>query len=160
MAGSPTLIVGFGNTLRGDDGAGWKAAQLLVEDPRVDGAVIVARHQLTPELAEDISRAGLVVLIDARRDSLPTGSVAVSMVRPKPNRVSSRLSTHDLDPSALVGLAERMFGPAPPVVLVSVSAAKLDHGDRLSPEMRAAMPAVLDAVVRAAHETRTGASGA
>ena len=59
------LVIGYGNPLRGDDGAGWKAAELLAEDPRLAGAVVLARHQLTPELADDVSRASLVVLVDA-----------------------------------------------------------------------------------------------
>jgi len=59
------LVVGYGNPLRGDDGAGFNAAWLLSLDPRLQGADVLIRQQLTPELAEDVARADLVVLIDA-----------------------------------------------------------------------------------------------
>src|SRR5919198_4121190 len=67
-AGRRVLVVGYGSSLRGDDGLGWHAAALLAADPRLAGAEVLARHQLTPELAEDVSRAALVVLVDARAD--------------------------------------------------------------------------------------------
>ena len=75
------LVVGYGNPLRSDDGVGWRAAQLLATDPRLAGARVLARHQLVPELALDVSRAPLVVLVDAAADGDP-GSVSLRWVRP------------------------------------------------------------------------------
>ena len=54
------LVIGYGNPLRGDDGFGCSAAGLLAADPRLDGATVLGRHQLTPELATDIAGASLV----------------------------------------------------------------------------------------------------
>ena len=73
------LVVGYGNPLRGDDGVGWRVAERLAADQRLDGAAVLQRHQLTPELALDISAVSLVVFIDASRD-LPPGSVDVGRV--------------------------------------------------------------------------------
>ena len=55
------LVIGYGNSLRGDDGAGPYAARLLQNMNDEGGWDIVACHQLTPELAETISRASLVI---------------------------------------------------------------------------------------------------
>ncbi len=57
------LVVGYGSTLRTDDGVGRAAAQRLVTDPRLDGATVIACHQLAPELALDLSQAAFAVLI-------------------------------------------------------------------------------------------------
>jgi len=70
------LVIGYGNALRSDDGIGVHAAALLRDDHRLAGVEILALHQLTPELALDMSRASLVVLIDASTEG-PPGSVAV-----------------------------------------------------------------------------------
>jgi hydrogenase maturation protease len=77
VSGGPqdVLIIGYGNPLRSDDGVGWQAAELLTDDPRLADAQILACHQLTPELAEDVSRAGFVVLIDASTEPGVPGSV-------------------------------------------------------------------------------------
>ena len=58
------LIIGYGNPLRGDDGLGWRAAEQLAEIIPQSEAEVIACHQLTPELAEPISRARLVIFID------------------------------------------------------------------------------------------------
>ena len=79
MTAAGVLIVGYGNPLRSDDGIGWHAARLLATDPRLDGARVLARHQLAPELAADVSRASLVVLVDAAAKGDP-GSVAVRRI--------------------------------------------------------------------------------
>lgn len=67
-----TLIIGYGNPLRGDDGLGWHVAQRLAAVLPQHRARIEVCHQLTPELAEPISRADLVIFIDAE-DLAPAG---------------------------------------------------------------------------------------
>ena len=84
MNDAGALVVGYGNSLRSDDGVGWHAAGLLATDPRLAGARVLARHQLVPELAVDVSRASLVVLVDAAADGDP-GSLSVRRVRPRPS---------------------------------------------------------------------------
>jgi hydrogenase maturation protease len=109
--GTGVLVVGYGNPLRTDDGVGWHAARLLAADPRLADAQVLARHQLAPELAADVSRASLVVLVDANADGDP-GSVTVGQVRPEP--ATSASWSHHLTPEALAGLAETLYGPVPP----------------------------------------------
>ena len=57
------LVIGYGNTLRSDDGAGQRVAELVAEWklPNVRSLPV---HQLTPELAEPISQAELVIFVD------------------------------------------------------------------------------------------------
>ena len=145
MTGAGVLVVGYGNSLRTDDGAGWHAAHLLAADPRLADAQVLARHQLAPELAVDVSRASLVVLVDATADGDP-GSVTVRRVRPHP--ATTATWSHHLAPEALAGLAETLYGPAPPIVLVSVAAASFAEGDRLSSTLEAALPELVEVVAR------------
>jgi hydrogenase maturation protease len=143
-AGEGVLVVGWGNPLRGDDGLGWHAATRLVEDRRLAGATVLCRHQLTPELAEDVARTGsLVVLVDAGVDGGPPGTVTVTPV--EPDTAGPPLS-HHLDPGALAALSVQLYGRVPPMVLVRVAAASFEPGEGLSPALEAALPAVLKAV--------------
>jgi hydrogenase maturation protease len=143
------LVVGYGNSLRGDDGVGWHAAARLADDPRMAEAEVLARQQLVPELAEDVSRASLVVLVDARHGGAP-GTVTVQRVHPRPPSTSTW--SHHLDPAALVALAGALYGAAPPVFLVGVGPAAFAEGDRLSPVLERALPSVVEAVVRVVTE--------
>jgi hydrogenase maturation protease len=138
------LVVGYGNPLRSDDGIGWHAARLLATDPRLDGARVLARHQLAPELAEDVSRASLVVLVDAAADGDP-GSVSVRQIEPRPATPTPTWS-HHLDPETLAGLAEALYGAVPPIVLVSVAAGSFAEGDGLSSPLRQVLPEVVEVV--------------
>lgn len=137
------LIIGYGNTLRTDDGLGRYAAERLADDPRLDGATVIGRHQLTPELALDVSRAGLVVFVDANVGS-PAGTVTIEPVPRAETRATAW--SHQLTPSSLVALARELYGRTPEVVLVGVGVASLEHGDGLSPTVEAAMPGLVDAV--------------
>ena len=61
----PVLVLGYGNILRTDDGIGWRVAECLADDPRLAGVSVIGCHQLTPELALDLSQASLAILVDA-----------------------------------------------------------------------------------------------
>jgi hydrogenase maturation protease len=154
-ASGEVLVIGWGNSLRGDDGLGWHAASLLAADPRLAGARVLARHQLTPELAEDVGRASLVVLVDARAGQGEPGAVTVTTV--EPDRAAPAL-THHLDPAALSALAGELYGRVPPVLLVSVGAATFETGDRLSAAVAAALPEVVATVARLVAQRSVGSS--
>ena len=143
MNGAGVLVVGYGNPLRGDDGIGWHAARLLATDPRLADARVLAQHQLVPELAVDVSRASLVVLVDAAAEGDP-GSVRVRKVEPRPPAPATW--SHHLDPQTLAGLAEALYGARPPMVLVSVSAGSFAEGDGLSSALERALPEVVKVV--------------
>jgi hydrogenase maturation protease len=137
------LVVGYGNSLRSDDGIGWHAAGLLAGDPRLAGARVLAQHQLVPELAADVTQASLVVLVDATVEGDP-GSLSFRQVQPRPPTPTTW--SHHLDPETLAGLAEALYGFVPPIVLVSVAAGSLAEGDRLSDALERALLEVVEVV--------------
>ena len=67
---SKVLVIGYGNTLRGDDAAGVHAAGLIAK--RHPEIICVCLHQLVPELAEQIAECDIVFFIDAQKDITQT----------------------------------------------------------------------------------------
>ena len=61
------LVIGFGNTLRCDDGVGPKAV-LAVEELGLPGVRTLTCPQLTPELADPLSKVDSAVFVDAAVD--------------------------------------------------------------------------------------------
>lgn len=57
------LVIGDGNPLRGDDGAGWEVTARLERAPGVE---VTTTQMLVPELAERIGVAAVVIFVDAR----------------------------------------------------------------------------------------------
>jgi len=143
------LVVGYGNPLRTDDGVGWHVAERLfhmasrADDPRLEGVAVLRRHQLTPELALDISAATRVVLVDARH-GLSAGTFTVARV--ERGEGSATTWSHHLGPPSLIALADELYGRVPDVFLVSCGVHSFEIGDRLSPVVEAALSRVVDAV--------------
>jgi hydrogenase maturation protease len=133
------LIVGFGNPLRSDDGVGWHVAQLLSGDlSRVD-VQVVARQQLTPEIADFASRAERVLFVDAARTGKP-GSLAYRKVVPADLPESY---SHELSPASVLKLAEKLYGRCPPSFLFTIAGENFATGDVMSQAVSSAIPALL-----------------
>jgi hydrogenase maturation protease len=148
------LVIGYGNTLRSDDGVGANAARALAADPRLAGARVIACHQLAPELAADMADASLVVLIDASVEA-PPGAIEVRRLSSGAGRGTAftasgagagGATSHRVGAEELVALAAELYGAAPEVLVVSVGVATMETGEELSPEVAAALPGVADAV--------------
>jgi hydrogenase maturation protease len=138
------LVVGYGNSLRGDDGIGAFVGALLASDSEFSDADVVSVHQLTPELADDFARASRIVLIDAAVNGRPAGAVEVVPVSPAGQ--PSSVLTHHVDARVLLALTAELYGVAPPAVVVTVSLAQTDLGEHLSHAMTAALPEIIETV--------------
>ena len=134
------LILGYGNPLRSDDAVGQQIARAL-RFGRGDVEVLTA-YQLTPELAEPISRARRVVFIDARVGETP-GALFHELVSPQPG---AGAFTHNVTPASLLGAANELYGAHPAGLLISVVGADFDYGAELSPLLSRALPGIADQV--------------
>jgi hydrogenase maturation protease len=125
------LIIGIGNPLRSDDGLGWAVAEQLARED--DSAwTIQAVHQLTPELAQSMARAILVVMIDASREGEP-GEVHVhALALPARPDQPGAAGTHLTSPEELAALTTAVYGHCPPVVIIAMTGADFSIGERLS----------------------------
>jgi len=137
----PALIIGYGNRLRGDDGLGPAAAERIAEMVSPDEAQVIIAHQLTPELAEDISEARLAVFIDASVEVAP-GEIARCELEVAADEEAGP-TTHHVSPRGLLITADALYGRSPEGVMFSVGAASLDFGEVLSEEVAAALPQLL-----------------
>lgn len=135
-----TLIVGFGNPLRGDDGVGWTAAQQLESQFSDPGVRVLACHQLTPELAADAAWVDRLVLIDASSETTP-GSVVVEKL--EPSEIPTNSFSHHLRPTDLLDCARQLYGSCPEAWMVSIGGESFEHGDKLSIPVAAALPEAL-----------------
>lgn len=117
------LFIGYGNSLLGDDGAGPSVAASL----RRRGLHAIAVPQLTPELADVVRRARLVVFIDANT-ALRPGEVRVIPVREAEDSVFE----HAISPAALLTLAREVYHRAPAALLVNLGASAYNLGHPLS----------------------------
>jgi len=122
------LVIGYGSTLRGDDGVGPRVAG-LIEARQLEGVRTLACHQLTPELADPISKARTVIFVDAAMD-LSGDTVCVSAVEPEGQH---QVMVHTASPAGLLHLARSVFGHCPAAWLVAIPVMEMGIGEVLSP---------------------------
>ena len=122
------LVIGYGNTLRGDDGVGPRVAE-AIEKLNLPGERTLVCQQLSPEYADPVSRAHTVVFVDAAVDA----PREVQLRKLEPNE-SSQLMAHAADPRTLLALARDVFDHAPQAWWLTIPAVKLDFSETLTPE--------------------------
>jgi hydrogenase maturation protease len=136
------LVLAIGNPLRSDDGLAWHAADELT--PVVSSSEIEIKkvHQLTLELSEDVSRAALVIFVDATESGHP-GVLNCAQVMAS---AGESASSHHLTPDALLQLAATLYHARPNGFLVSLTGKCFDHGESLSLEIREAIPLLVEKI--------------
>jgi len=157
-----TLVAGFGNLYRRDDGVARFIANALLErlgreplDALDDGfedlghpVDVVVLHQLVPELAETVKDYAEVIFVDAHVNTNDTEPIHEEHLG-----VSYRTPFvyHQTHPSTILALAQQMYGEAPEAVLLSIRGHDFDFGEGLSPETAALVePAVERILARVA----------
>lgn len=139
------LVVGYGNELRGDDAVGPRVAR-EVESLGLPNVVVRTAHQLTPELAEALSRVGTAVFVDASVGGIP-GTVETTLLGPPDLPLPLG---HVSDPRQVLALAGALYGASPSAWWVRIYIADVSWRSALSAPVAAAVPAAVAAVRRLA----------
>ena len=136
--GRVKLVLACGNTLRGDDGVGWKIAEGLMANSHLSDVKVVASQQWLPEMAEQIRGADTVIFVDCSAVSLP-GEVAVTEAVPAASTTGSL--THNVTPGTLLALALELYGTIPRrSCVVTVGGDSFELSEQLTPRVQAALP--------------------
>ena len=142
------LIIGYGNTLRGDDGVGPRAAE-AVAALNLPGVRTLACQMLTPEFADPISSAAKIIFVDAAVDA----PKEVQWRKLEPGE-SSQLMAHAADPRTMLALARDVFGHAPQAWWLTIPAVNLDFCEELSPETQRGFEEALEKIQELCRATR------
>jgi hydrogenase maturation protease len=146
-----TLIIGYGNQSRRDDGVGWFVlAQLAERD--LPNVTLETTHQLEIEAAETISRFDRVIFVDA---AIPEAPVAIQRSDVSPN-FQSHAVAHYLTPADVLSLCQTLYHREPKAVLFSIRGKDFNFGTTLSTEVEKAAREVVKQIVELA--TQPGAA--
>ena len=143
------LVIGYGNTLRGDDGVGPRVAE-AVDALLLPGVRTLICQQLSPEHAEPISQAGRVVFVDAAVDAY--GEVQLRELEPGE---TTQLMAHAADPRTMLALARDVFGHAPKAWWLTIPAKELGFSERLSPTAQRGLERAIELVRKLASKGTT-----
>ncbi len=125
MPAMTTLLIAIGNSLRRDDGAAHRAVAWMSLPA---GVRLRSVHQLTPELAQEISGFDEVIFVDAATVGGPGSSLEElegSGARPALGHAGS--------PAQVVDLARRLYGFQGRALVCSIPGTDFGAGEGLSP---------------------------
>lgn len=150
-----TLIIGYGNPDREDDGVAWHILSTLVQElglptpasyeedfPQTADIDFAFYLQLTPELAEDVASYEKVCFVDAH-----TGNIQeeVRLINVESDFQRSPF-THHLTPQSLISICESLYRKKPEAVLLSVRGYKFLFSRQLSEKTQALVSKAVELV--------------
>jgi hydrogenase maturation protease len=146
------LIIGYGNSLRQDDGAGLKLAELLTLACHRAKVQATQRQvqQLTPELVLDIARPDVQAVIFADTRTMASDTDLWVQIKPLPMNEKPNDNTgvvgHYLAPETLLLFASMLYGGQPPSWLATVPGSHFGHGETMSETTRLALASSCDPI--------------
>ena len=109
-----TLVIGYGNPLRSDDGAGITAAQ-EIERFHLPDVEVWTLQQLHVDLAEDLAGFDRIIFVDAAEPDAGTG-----LSKLEPSETGALSSSHFLGPEILGSLTKKIYGRCPELYTCAV----------------------------------------
>ena len=132
-AGADTLVLGWGNPGRGDDGLGPEFVN-QIECLNLPGVVTDSDYQLQVEDAAEVARYRRVLFVDADR----RGAAPFWLERLQPREGGLSFSTHSVSPGALLAMVRDLFQARPEAWILGIRGYKFDAFDEnLSARARA-----------------------
>lgn len=151
-----TLIIGYGNADRQDDGVAWhvlsalarrlgRAVPAVPEDgffPEGEAIDLWYDLQLMPEMSEDISQYDRLCFVDAH-----TGNIAEEILfQPVDASPAASAFTHHMTPAAVLALARSIYAKSPEAMLISIRGYHFGFARELSEETAALVPQAVERI--------------
>ncbi len=152
-----SLVVGFGNSYRHDDGVGRVVVNRVRErlgrpplDANDDGfgdlghtVDTVVLHQLSPDLGQELKPYELIIFVDAHTDTLDE-EICVAHLKAEHKTPFVYHQTH---PATVLEVAEQLHGEAPEGYVVSIRGYDFDFGEGLSEKTEALVEPAVEKVM-------------
>ena len=125
---SHTVLVAYGNRLRGDDGVG----PIVGENVKAWGLAhveVLTAQQLVPELIDVLKHAQRLLFVDAALPGSMEGGFHAGRITPARSRAPLG---HQETPGHLLALLQDLEGVTPEAWLVTIAGLSFAHGERIS----------------------------
>ncbi len=141
------LLVGYGNTVRGDDGLGPHVARHFRDWPAPPGVKVLVEElpQLDLMLIERLAGATLAIFVDARHDDR-SDAVVIERHQPVEAGWSAGHSSHAVGIDQLLRAARDWYGRGPVCYAVLPKGYEFEFSETLTAQARRNAEAAIEAV--------------
>jgi hydrogenase maturation protease len=142
-----TVVIGLGNALMADDGAGLAALERLRLHPLASGVELVDGGTWGLNLLPVIEGADRVLLLDAVNAGAPPGTIIQLEGASIPRFLETKVSPHQVDLRDVLALAE-LRGTCPhETVVIGVQPARVEMAAALTPTVERQIGALVAAAL-------------
>jgi hydrogenase maturation protease len=142
---APVLVIGLGNELRADDGAGVAVARRLRRGPLPDEVEVREEHGEPIGLLDRWEGRDAVLIVDTMRSGAPPGTIRRLDVTDGrlPRAAQETGSTHAIALGEAIELARALDRLPPAVLVLGIEGTRFDIGAPLSDPVAAAIDEVV-----------------
>ena len=144
---APTLILGIGNILMRDDGVGVRVVEELARCELPEGVELLDGGTAGADLVDALADRPKVIVVDAIDAGAEPGAVYRFTDADLREGAAGPLSLHEFGLLETLRMAEQLGCAPGRVVILGIQPRTVAPGLELSPEIAAALPAVLRAVL-------------
>lgn len=130
-AGKRTLLYGYGNPGRQDDGLGNEFVEVMekwIAEEGIDGVYTDSNYQLNIEDADTISNADIVVFVDATIEEIE--DFYIDRVNPSDAKVE--FTMHAVSPAFVLNLCNEIYNKFPECFLIHIKGYEWDFAEGLT----------------------------
>lgn len=133
-----TLIIGYGNTLRGDDGFGPVVVQHFADENPLDSVDTLICQQLTLDLAERFQLYQRIIFVDASA----SGGQGVRLLPLKYRQQSSQQPpfSHSVSIKEILWATSTLYDSQPDAFLLTVTGRSFEYCESLSHDIQQQIP--------------------
>lgn len=113
-------IIGYGNSLRGEDAFGLDVIKELQNSPLKETKLISA-HQLTPEMVLELQDADEIIFIDSCHDEKNKYALACSLLEQRSLNLS-----HHISPKTIIYMLKNLYAKNPDFYIYSMMSSNFD----------------------------------
>lgn len=145
---APILVLGIGNILLRDEGVGVRAIEAMQGMTLPPGVELVDGGTAGADLLDIISDRRKVIVIDAMEADVEPGTIVRMGIDDLAGPAACGVSLHEIGLLETLAMT-RHLGTAPQeVVIIGISPAEVTAGDTLTERVLAALPHVIEQVLR------------
>lgn len=138
------LIIGYGNSLAGDDALGFYTISELHGTEMPQGTSVKYIHQLMPEHSSEFTEYDTLIFIDAEGAKVP-GELKYRKVF-KENLKNTAATAHEFTLDTILLMGYWLYGKMPEIHLITVTGCNFRTGENISTAVKRKIPEVIDMI--------------
>ena len=152
------LVIGYGNSLAGDDALGFYTVNELLGTVMPENISVKYIHQLMPEHSLDFTNYDKLIFIDAEASLIP-GELKYRKIFMEDLK-NTAVTAHEFTLDTILLMGYWLYGKMPEIHLLTVTGTNFETGENITPAVKSRIPEVIDMIFSIINQNEAAVAGA